>query len=219
MTFWDRNKLKPIPQYDKDTGVPVVGEQIASCTVGYGWSPSSELFFSSTTSPRMNVDNGVKVYRYTGELLSNMPWSNETYKPDRLLQAAFVPALPTTYPDRPQSPPPRITGDPAAIAEAKRKAKQGVQTAAKPKAYVPPSQRNRAASGRGSSLADRMRKEKEGTMQGATKVVKKGIPGAASVTQKKLPIGMTPNAPAGKSKNAERKARQKANKAKAEEEA
>jgi translation initiation factor 2A len=44
MTFWDRNKLKAIPQYDPETGVPLYREVVASCTVGYGWSPDSRTF-------------------------------------------------------------------------------------------------------------------------------------------------------------------------------
>ena len=64
MDFIDRNKMKPMMQYDPETGVEIgnQGNQ-ASCAVGYGWSPDSRFFMVSTTSPRMNVDNGVTVVR------------------------------------------------------------------------------------------------------------------------------------------------------------
>jgi translation initiation factor 2A len=121
MTFWDRNKQKPIPQYDAATGIPSQPEVKASCTVGYGWSPDSRLFVVSTTSPRMNVDNGIRLFRYNGEQVMNVPWDNDNYKPDRLLEASFVPVPAGVYPDRPQSPPPRATAESAAaVAQAKK---------------------------------------------------------------------------------------------------
>lgn len=214
VTFWDRNKQKPIPQYDEASGVPIFPEIVASCTVGYGWSPDSRMFGVSTTSPRMNVDNGVSVYHYNGAKMPATPWNNENYKPNKLLEAAFVPSLPEVYPDRAQSPAPKVEGDATAIAEAKKRA---LEAATKPSAtskgrYVPPSARGRSG---GSSLAERMRREKEGNMMGATKVTHKpSVPGSAG---KKLPIGLS--APQDqKSKSALRRERQKQSKAKKEEE-
>ena len=223
MSFWDRNKQKQIPQYDAETGVPYCPQIVASCTVGYGWSPDSRTFAVSTTSPRMNVDNGVRLYRYNGEASKTTPWDNAVYLPDRLLEASFVPALPTVYPDRAQSPAPRISGDAQAVAAAKKRAAEAATQPASSSSsssggaskgrYVPPSARGRTG---GTSLAERMRKEKEGAMMGATKVVKKpSVPGASS--GKKVPVGMS--APTGeKSKSAQRRERQKQNKAKREEE-
>ena len=220
MAFWDRNKQKPIPQYDPITGVPSVPQLTASCTVGYGWSPDSRLFAVSTTTPRMNVDNGIKVFRYNGEELAQLPWDNKIFQPDRLLQASFVPSPPEAYPDRAQSPPPRVSTDPAVIAEAKKKAAAAVVT--KPASagrYVPPSARGRSTGG--TSLAERLRREKEESMMGATAVTKKKL-GGISVTAggKKLPVGMTAAGGdgQGKSKSAQRRERQKANKAKMEQE-
>lgn len=221
MTFWDRNKLKAIPQYDKATGVPLYPELVASCTVGFGWSPDSRCFFSCTTSPRMNVDNQAKLFRYNGEELTNVPWDNANYQPDKLLEAAFVPALPDVHEDRAQSPAPRVSGDAEAIAEAKRQASEAAKkpAVAAKKRYVPPSQRGKAG---GTSLAERMRQEKEGNMMGATKVTPKpGIPGGSVGAGKAVPVGMASAAAGdgGKSKNALRRERQKENKAKAEAEA
>lgn len=222
MTFWDRNKLKAMPQYDEDTGIPIYPEIVASCTVGYGWSPDGRCFGVSTTSPRMNVDNGVRVFTYNGkQLLTDcLPWDNKTYQPDRLLQASFVPALPDVHPDRPQSPAPRIVGgDAAAIAEAKRRATEAAKKPAttSTKRYVPPSARGGKGPG-SNSLAERMRREKEGSMMTATKVTNKPR-GAASVTTagKAMPVGMVAAAPGeGKSKTALRREKQKQNKAKQE---
>ena len=216
MTFWDRNKLKPIPQYDAMTGVPIQAELKASCTVGYGWSPDSRLFCVSTTSPRMNVDNGVRIFRYNGEEVLNLPWDNANYKPDRLLEATFVPAPEGVYPDRPQSPAPPASADVAEVAEAKQKiaqAKPSVSPAAG--RYVPPSARGRSS---GNSLAERMRREKEGNMLGATKVVAKTTSVSSSAPKGSSVVGLAPVET--KSKNAEKKEKQWRAKAKqAEEEA
>ena len=101
--------------------------------VGHQWSPDSRTYLVSTTSPRMNVDNGVHIYRYDGSIVDEamLPWNNATFQPDKLLFAEYVPAPFSTeekettkefyyYPDRPQSPPPKgcleVTGDAAKLA-------------------------------------------------------------------------------------------------------
>ena len=59
------------------------------------------------------------------------------------------------------------------------------------------------------SLAERMRKEREGNTSGAVKV-KPGVPGmASSASKKKAPVGMAVEEPASKSKNALRRERQR----------
>jgi translation initiation factor 2A len=200
MTFWDRNKCKQIPP-----AVPVT----ASCTVGYGWSPDSRLVVVSTTSPRMNVDNGVSVYRYNGDKMTNLPWNNEDYKPDRLLEATFLPAASTVYPDRPQSPtlkdatPPAGSAATSAVAESKPTGR-----------YVPPSARNRPGRG-GPTLAERIAAEKQGKMKGAQKVEDK--PKSLLGATGKVVVGMAPPVPQGKSKSSLR--REKAKQKKDEEEA
>lgn len=219
MTFWDRNKEKVIPQYDVATGVPLFPEVVASCTVGYGWSPDSRCFGVSTTSPRMNVDNQIRLFRYTGEELRNVPWNNTNYQPDRLLQAAFVPVLPSTYPDRPQSPAPRIQGSEEEIAKAKQRAtKAAIKPAASTvKRYVPPSARGQG--GGGNSLAERMRREKEGKMMGATKITPKTkLMGGVQAGGKGMPVGMAPPKTETKSKNAARRERERKKKAQKEDE-
>lgn len=190
LTFWDRNKLKQIPPASPVT---------ASCTVGFGWSPDSRLFVVSTTSPRMNVDNGVNIYRYNGDKMTKLSWKNENYLPDRLLQAAFLPALSSVYPDRPQSPPLKdATPDKSTAAAAEAPKPSG--------RYVPPSARNRAGRG-GSSLAERIRAEKDGKMKGAQKVAEK--PKIMGATGKAV-VGMSaPSQEKSKSAQRREKAKQK----------
>lgn len=206
MDFFDKNKLKAIPQYDPVTGKNLGSTgNIASCAVGYGWSPSSRYFMVSTTSPRMNVDNGVQLFKYNGlELPSTSPivsWNNMKYQPDKLLSAEFVPSKKGIYPDRAQSPPPKAGNDRGPASSLNTLKTGNSSVAYKPPAsrYVPPGARK---SGAGMNLADRMRKEREGSTVGATKVVKKGIVGASTVEVK--------------SKNVIRRERQRLAKQKAE---
>ncbi|KAL7542898.1 hypothetical protein ACHAXR_012778 [Thalassiosira sp. AJA248-18] len=187
MDFWDRNKGKKIPRHvvvggeTATTNYVTIKEASAlsvtssSPVVGHQWAPDSRTYLVSTTSPRMNVDNGVNIYRYDGSLVeeSNLPWENSKYRPDRLLCAEYVPAplfsteeeKQTTegkkdfyyYPDRPQSPPPRrfveLKGEAAKSALAKLSSQsnngKGGGSAAAPAAaaYVPPKARNGGGGG------------------------------------------------------------------------
>lgn len=200
MTFWDKNKGKQMPPAN-----PV----IASCTIGYGWSDDSRLFAVSTTSPRMNVSNGVHVYRYNGDKVNTVPWNNDNYLPNRLLQATFIPASPKiVYPDRPQSPSLKDlgTGPDAATSVAKPAGR-----------YIPPSARKHAGRGGSGSLADRIRVEKEGKMLGAQKISTIKNRNVVGITGKVV-VGLASSDPKeGKSKSALR--RQKQQQKKKEEEA
>ena len=199
MGFWDRNKEKLIP----GSSLNASGQLQAEAVVGYGWSPDSRLFVVSTCTPRMNVDNGIRLFTYAGQEFSNVPWSQDAYRPDKLFEATFVPAKRTVYPDRPQTPPPEGTSTtPAAAAAAAATAPAPV--APKPAGrYVPPSARGKG----GNSLAERLQKEREGTLVGATKVTSKA--GAAMVRPKPTVVGMAAEAPATKSKSALRREKAK----------
>jgi len=179
MGLWDVNKKKLLPHCVANAQ----GVLRAEAVTMHSWAPDSRHFLVATTAPRMNVDNGVRLYKYTGELVpdQDLPWQNADYLPNNLLEACFVPALHGIYPDRPQSPvPERTAEDVAAVASA------AAPAAAKPAGrYVPPSARNRAG---GSSLAERLRREKEGQLQGATVVSKKAP--VVSAAGKVIP-GMT----------------------------
>mmetsp|Transcript_23107 Transcript_23107/g.31609 ORF Transcript_23107/g.31609 Transcript_23107/m.31609 type:complete len:618 (-) Transcript_23107:422-2275(-) len=86
MDFWDVNKKKKM------------GRGNAHCTVSFGWSPDGRFFMTSTLAPRMNVDNGIKIFRYNG----SGPIVDKRY--EYLTAAQWRPSLPSVYPDRPQSP-------------------------------------------------------------------------------------------------------------------
>eukprot|EP00985_Skeletonema_marinoi_P010431 scaffold4903_cov157-Skeletonema_marinoi.AAC.3 len=279
MDFWDRNKGKMIPRRimlkeeegksaeEEDTKYVTIKEAAdlsitsSSPVVGHQWSPDSRTYLVSTTSPRMNVDNGVQIHRYDGSVVeeSALPWDNAKYRPDKLLSAEYVTApFPSEeeekkefhyYPDRPQSPPPRrfteLKGDAAVAAlnklrgaQANAQAKGGVKTAVA-SAYVPPAARKAggggayvppgarrggaggasAGRGGGSTLAERMRQEREGSAAtvAAVKVTKRNGPvGAASVMG---PVGASAADDGGKSKSALRREKQRLAKEKAEKEA
>jgi len=283
MDFWDRNKGKMIPRRillkeeggkveEEDTKYVTIKEAAdlsitsSSPVVGHQWSPDSRTYVVSTTSPRMNVDNGVKVHRYDGSLIegSALPWDNAKYRPDKLLSAEYVPApFPSEeekkkefhyYPDRPQSPPPRrfteLKGGAAVKALNKLRDAQSAQAGGKgggaktaaASAYVPPAARKAgggggggayvppgarrgvtggsAGRGGGTSLAERMRQEREGSAAtvAAVKVTKRNGPvGAASVTGGI--VGASANDEGGKSKSALRREKQRLAKEKAEKEA
>mmetsp|Transcript_6263 Transcript_6263/g.13636 ORF Transcript_6263/g.13636 Transcript_6263/m.13636 type:complete len:765 (+) Transcript_6263:241-2535(+) len=271
MDFWDRNKGKRIPRRvalnDSASGggsyvtiKEATDLTVTSCSpvVGHQWSPDSRTYLVSTTSPRMNVDNGVHIYRYDGSLVGSekLPWENSKYQPDKLLSAEYVPApFPTEleeksfyyYPDRPQSPPPRgvleLKGEAAKAALTKlssqnsqsngRKGNGG--NAAPASAYVPPAARKTGGGGGGSyvppgarkgsgtgrggggSLAERMRREREGSAANVSgiKVTKRTGPvGASSVS-----ASVVGGASGEKSKSALRREKQRLAKEKAEKEA
>ena len=43
-----------------------IGTNTAHCSVSFGWSPDSRYFLTATLAPRMNVDNGFKIFKYNG---------------------------------------------------------------------------------------------------------------------------------------------------------
>ncbi|KAJ8603638.1 hypothetical protein CTAYLR_007566 [Chrysophaeum taylorii] len=138
-----------------------IGSTNVPTAVAYGWAPDSRSFMAATLAPRMNVDNAVRVYRYDGS-------GPVALRSDRqpLFDCAWIPASSSSYPDRPASP--------ASKDRAKR-----IKDEPPPKAYVPP-----GARGRGSALADQIRKEREG--QVANKA------NAASFVGSNLVPGMAP---------------------------
>ncbi|GKZ00803.1 hypothetical protein MPSEU_001032000 [Mayamaea pseudoterrestris] len=174
MSFWDKNKCKLV----SGCAANVNNQLRAEAVVGCHWSPDSRMVLTSTTSPRMNVDNGMRLFKYNGSELKTLPWDNAAYRPDQLLEATFVPANVDVYPDRPQSPnlveqeqqqlqkqqvPGKANGP---VIFTKALPSSSAVEDSKPVArYVPPSARGRA--GGGTSLAERMRKEKEGSLQQA----------------------------------------------------
>lgn len=139
--FWDCNKLK------------LMGSTQTHCAIRFGWSPDSRRFSTATCAPRMNVDNGIFLYRYNGDgPLEEVPF-------EQLFDATWRPAPAGLYPDRPMSPGRKSTA-PAANAP------QAAAPAAAPAgAYRPPGARQS-----GSSVSAMMRAEREGTVVGPGKV-------------------------------------------------
>ena len=64
-----------------------------SPVVGHQWLPDSRTYMVSTTSPRMNLDNGVHLYRCDGGLVDEgrLPWDNSWYRSGKLLFTGYVP--------------------------------------------------------------------------------------------------------------------------------
>ena len=291
MDFWDRNKgrrmHRRVALSQTSTDDPTTARYVtmkeerdlvvtsSRPVVGHQWSPDSRTYMVSTTSPRMNVDNGVSIYRYDGSLVDDaiLPWDNSRYRPDKLLAAEFVPPpFPSLsdvggggsrggcgefyyYPDRPQSPPPRgmmeVKGDAANVAFAElRGGRSGANAvgggnrggtggvAPTTAAYVPPAARKlgsgggggvgvgggggyvppgaRNGAGGGGSLAERMRRDREGSAANVSgvKVIKRTGPvGASSV------IPASASAASEKSKSAMRREKQLLAREKAEREA
>ncbi len=130
MDFYDTVKLKKM------------GANISHCAVQFGWSPDSRYFMTATLAPRMNVDNGFKIFKYNGI----GPVAEKGYT--QAFDCLWQPQPSALFPDRGQSP--RREGDAKPIKDVsvlKEKASVG--------AYRPPAAR---ASGT-PSLAERMRRE------------------------------------------------------------
>ena len=178
MDFWDVNKQKRM------------GSANSHCAVSYGWSPCGRFFMTATCAPRMNVDNCVKLFRYTGAKLLELPH-------EQLFDARWRPASSGVYADRPQSPT-RVKDDGGAAAAAPPKAQ----------AYRPPGM-IRAGGG---SLAAMMRAERAGSSTGAGKVPTAAAVGAAraAAQQKHLPVGYAPPKESNNAKNKAKKDKKKA---------
>mmetsp|Transcript_18115 Transcript_18115/g.53560 ORF Transcript_18115/g.53560 Transcript_18115/m.53560 type:complete len:634 (-) Transcript_18115:27-1928(-) len=166
--FWDRHKKKK------------VGSANIPCAVTYGWSPDSRMFMAATLAPRMNVDNGVRVYRYDG----SGPIATKNDR-DPLYDCFWVPACADRFPDRGAS----------AESKARAKALKATPAASKPQAYRPPGARGMAGGG---SLASMIRAEREKDKGTSGGLKKQGQP-----RKEGLPVGAAPEPQ--QSRNAKRK--------------
>ena len=117
----------------------------APCTVACAWAPDGRHVVCATTSPRLRVDNGFKVFGYTGNLVAER-------KAQVLLEVAWGPgAGPDGRPrfaDRPASP--------ERVKRALQAAKAGGGAggaAQRPAAYVPPHLKNARSGPPGSDPA------------------------------------------------------------------
>ncbi|KAF9135968.1 hypothetical protein BGW39_009942 [Mortierella sp. 14UC] len=81
MDFWDRKTLKKIASVS------------ARDTTACEWSPDNRHILTATLSPRLRVDNGYKVWHYTGTLV-------HTEELNELYAVSWRPAAPELYPIR-----------------------------------------------------------------------------------------------------------------------
>ncbi|QDZ20404.1 eukaryotic translation initiation factor 2A [Chloropicon primus] len=175
--------------YDKkaDGKCKVMGKVRAACTVNCGWAPDGRHLITSTTSPRLRVDNGFKVFHYNGDLVHEQ-------KVDVLLQVDFGPSPPDLYQDRPASP--------DKVKKSLAKAASGGSSGSRPAAYVPPHLKNKGGGGSRSNFSLAYDK----TEKGPGKI--KSQPGGRSSSN--LPPGAELAQSKSAAKNAKRRAKKKA---------
>ena len=121
--IWDREDLSKGKIFSMDASNSSVCQ----------WSPDGHFLLTGTLSPRLRVENGVRIWHCTGNLV-HIDWINELY------QAGWRPSLNTAQTPFPKVIPPAPTPSPAAAAYLAEKA-------AKPKltgAYRPPGARGTA---------------------------------------------------------------------------
>ncbi|KAF9438063.1 hypothetical protein BGZ76_009935 [Entomortierella beljakovae] len=120
MDFWDRKTLKKIASVS------------ARDTTACEWSPDGRHILTATLSPRLRVDNGYKIWHYTGTLV-------HTAEVNELYQVGWRPCAPEIYPIRSAlSPAPKPAANtPAAATAAPAPARVG--------AYRPPQARGTPA--------------------------------------------------------------------------
>lgn len=122
--------------YDRQTGWSKLATIQASNTTTYDWSPDGRVMLTATTSPRLRVDNGIKLWHVSGKLLY-------THDDTELYTVAW----------RPQSIPYKAEPCPTPHSSAADKA---VEVATKPKgAYRPPHARSSGTSAQQQSLYQR----------------------------------------------------------------
>lgn len=69
----------------------------SECTVECQWAPNARLFMTSSTHPRMRVDNCISMFKYTGELVCKLEFPE-------LYSAKWRPFTGQMFPDTPASP-------------------------------------------------------------------------------------------------------------------
>lgn len=108
-----------------DHGIKQVGHVEAPDTTQLEWCPDGEHFVTATTTPRLRVNNGYKIWHYSKtEPISVQRW------PSELHQVSWQPFLPGIFPK------PEISNFVSATSKA--------VVAPKPQSYVPPHARGRS---------------------------------------------------------------------------
>ncbi|CAZ82708.1 unnamed protein product [Tuber melanosporum] len=86
--------------YDRQAGMKKICTIEASNASVCEWSPDGRHILTATTSPRLRVDNGVKIWHYTGGLMYNIDL-DELYHVTWLPQSASMHPLPSPLPPAP----------------------------------------------------------------------------------------------------------------------
>lgn len=74
MAFWDYSEKR------------LLGTTKAECSVTSEWSPDGLYFMTATTAPRLQIDNGIKIFHYNGSLYFKKMF-NKLYQADWKLEA------------------------------------------------------------------------------------------------------------------------------------
>jgi len=110
----------------------LMGSCRAACSVTAEWSPCGRRLLTTTVAPRLNVDNGFKIWRYNGELLIHL-------EREKLYEAVWRPRKEGTFPS-------------LGISKNSKRVEGGSSNGSannvpeKPAAFVPPHLRNKSAS-------------------------------------------------------------------------
>ncbi|GAY44732.1 hypothetical protein CUMW_084110 [Citrus unshiu] len=120
-----------------------LGTTRAECSVTSEWSPDGRYFMTATTAPRLQIDNGIKIFHHNGSLFFKKMF-------DKLFQAEWKPVSPDKFGDISELI--KSVGS-LKVAETKsqgsgsasRKAAPSNPTATKPAAYRPPHAKQAAA--------------------------------------------------------------------------
>ncbi|KAJ0977109.1 hypothetical protein J5N97_012583 [Dioscorea zingiberensis] len=80
MAFWDYSEKK------------LLGTTRAECSVTSEWSPDGCFFMTATTAPRLQIDNGIKIFHHNGSLYFKKMF-------DKLYQADWKPEAPEKFGD------------------------------------------------------------------------------------------------------------------------
>ncbi|XP_015189376.1 PREDICTED: eukaryotic translation initiation factor 2A [Polistes dominula] len=77
----------------------LIAEISASDTTLLEWSPDGEHFMTATTTPRLRMGNGFKIWHYSGTLLYERPWN----KQEELWEVLWQTFPPDTFKEKPIS--------------------------------------------------------------------------------------------------------------------
>ena len=178
----------------KDGKYKPIGSTRASCSVTLEWSPDGRRLLTSTIAPRLNVDNGWKIWKYNGDLLLHE-------EREKIYEAFWRPVPPGTFEDRPISPGSMRVGDAAADAPSGAAAPKPAGAYRPPHAagaYKPP----HASSGSGNfSLAKASAEDMK-----AGKFKPAGAKTSASSSDASAPPGAGASLSAAAAKNAKKRA-------------